>query len=49
MGSYFSNDQSRLKELIGENFLTINPGEEHWQNRDEFLRERKLSLIIKGS
>jgi len=35
--SYFSNDQAKLHELIGEDFLTINPGEEHWQNRDEFL------------
>ena len=35
--SYFSNDQVQLKRLIGEDFLTINPGEEHWQNRDEFL------------
>ena len=35
--SYFSNDQDQLKKLIGEDFLTINPGEEHWQNRTEFL------------
>jgi len=35
--SYFSNDQPRLKALISEDFLTINPGEEHWQNRTEFL------------
>src|SRR6516165_3706503 len=27
--SYFSNDQVQLKRLIGEDFLTINPGEEH--------------------
>src|ERR1700722_5579708 len=35
--SYFLNDQARLKELIGEDFITINPGEGHWQNRAEFL------------
>ena len=35
--SYFLNDQARLKELIGEDFITINPGEEHWQNRAEFV------------
>jgi ketosteroid isomerase-like protein len=35
--SYFSNNQAKLDELIGNDFLTINPGEEHWQNRDEFL------------
>jgi ketosteroid isomerase-like protein len=34
--SYFNNDQAQLKKLIGEEFLTINPGEEHWQNRAEF-------------
>jgi ketosteroid isomerase-like protein len=39
--SYFSNDQAKLHELIGEDFLTINPGEEHWQNRDEFLAGAK--------
>src|SRR5580698_5675862 len=39
--SYFFNDQAKLKELIGEDFLTINPGEEHWQNRDEFLAGAK--------
>jgi ketosteroid isomerase-like protein len=35
--SYFNNDQKQLKKLIGEDFLTINPGEEHWQNKEEFL------------
>jgi ketosteroid isomerase-like protein len=35
--SYFLNDQGRLKELIGEDFITINPGEQHWQNRNEFI------------
>jgi len=35
--SYFNNDQKQLKKLIGDDFLTINPGEEHWQNKDEFL------------
>jgi hypothetical protein len=28
--SYFRNDQAKLKELIGEDFVTINPGEQHW-------------------
>ena len=40
--SYFSNDQPRLKALISEDFLTINPGEEHWQNRTEFLAGSSL-------
>jgi ketosteroid isomerase-like protein len=35
--SYFRNDQAKLKELIGEEFVTINPGEQHWQNRAEFI------------
>lgn len=35
--SYFDNDQKQLKKLIGEDFLTINPGEEHWQDKEEFL------------
>jgi ketosteroid isomerase-like protein len=35
--SYFSNDQVQLEKLIGEDFLTINPGEEHWQDKAEFL------------
>ena len=35
--SYFNNDQGQLKRLIGEDFLTINPGEEHWQDKAEFL------------
>lgn len=35
--SYFNNDQGQLKRLIGDDFLTINPGEEHWQNKAEFL------------
>ena len=39
--SYFSNNQAKLDELIGEDFLTINPGEQHWQNRDEFLAGAK--------
>lgn len=39
--SYFSNDQVKLEELIGEDFLTINPGEAHWQNRNEFLAGAK--------
>lgn len=39
--SYFSNDQVKLGELIGEDFLTINPGEAHWQNRSEFLAGAK--------
>jgi len=26
-----------LNRLIGDDFLTINPGEEYWQNRAEFL------------
>jgi ketosteroid isomerase-like protein len=39
--SYFSNDQMKLRELIAEDFLTINPDEAHWQNRDEFLAGAK--------
>lgn len=35
--SYFNNDQTQLKKLIGEDFLTINPGEEHWQDKGEFV------------
>lgn len=35
--SYFDNDQKQLKKLIGDDFLTINPGEEHWQDKAEFL------------
>ena len=35
--SYFQNNQTELQQSIGSDFLTINPGEEHWQNRDEFL------------
>jgi len=35
--SYFNNDQGQLKRLIGEDFLTINPGEEHWQDKAEFI------------
>lgn len=35
--SYFNNDQGQLKRLIGEDLLTINPGEEHWQDKAEFL------------
>lgn len=40
--SYFSNDQVKLGELIGKDFLTINPGEAHWQNRSEFLAGAKV-------
>lgn len=39
--SYFRNDQSKLGLLIGDGFLTINPDEAHWQNRDEFLAGAK--------
>lgn len=46
--SYFLNDQARLKELIGEDFLTINPGEEHWQNRDEFVAGAKAFADHQG-
>ncbi len=35
--SYFRNNQANLKELIGEDFITINPGEQHWQNHNEFV------------
>jgi ketosteroid isomerase-like protein len=35
--SYFNNDQGQLKKLIAEDFLTINPGEEHWQDKTEFI------------
>jgi hypothetical protein len=46
--SYFLNDQARLKELIGEDFITINPGEHHWQNRDEFVAGAKSFADHKG-
>lgn len=46
--SYFSNDQAKLHELIGEDFLTINPGEEHWQNRDEFVAGAKAFTEHQG-
>jgi ketosteroid isomerase-like protein len=39
--SYFSNDQTKLRQLIGDGFLTINPDEAQWQNRDEFLAGAK--------
>jgi ketosteroid isomerase-like protein len=39
--SYFNNDQKQLKKLIGDDFLTINPGEEHWQDKEEFLTGAK--------
>jgi ketosteroid isomerase-like protein len=35
--SYFLNDQAKLRELIGNDFITMNPADQHWQNRDEFL------------
>ena len=40
--SYFLNDQAKLKELIGEDFITINPGDEHWQNRAEFVDRKSV-------
>jgi hypothetical protein len=46
--SYFLNDQAKLKELIGEDFITINPGEEHWQNRDEFAEGAKAFVDRQG-
>ena len=46
--SYFYNDQAKLKELIGEDFITINPGEQHWQNRDEFVAGAKAFVDHKG-
>ena len=46
--SYFLNDQAKLKELIGEDFLTINPGEQHWQNRDEFIAGAKAFADRQG-
>jgi hypothetical protein len=51
--SYFSNDQERLKRLIGEDFLTINPGEEHWRRTGSFspntsvrLRSSKVDMLL---
>jgi hypothetical protein len=35
--SYFLKDLAKLKELIGEDFIRINPGEERWQNHAEFV------------
>jgi hypothetical protein len=35
--SYFLKDLAKFKELIGEDFITINPGEERWQNHAEFV------------
>jgi ketosteroid isomerase-like protein len=46
--SYFLNDQAKLKELIGEDFITINPGEEHWQNRAEFVAGAKAFADQQG-
>ena len=46
--SYFLNDEARLKELIGEDFITINPGEQHWQNRDEFVAGAKTFVGHQG-
>ena len=46
--SYFLNDEARLKELIGEDFITINPGEQHWQNRDEFVAGAKAFVGHQG-
>src|ERR1700728_1340872 len=46
--SYFLGDQAKLKELIGEDFITINPGEEHWQNRAEFIAGAKAFADHQG-
>lgn len=46
--SYFLGDQAKLKELIGEDFITINPGEQHWQNRDEFVTGAKAFADHQG-
>jgi hypothetical protein len=34
---YFENNQTRLQELLSKDFVTINPGDDHWQTRDEFF------------
>ena len=47
--SYFNNDQGQLKRLIGDDFLTINPGEEHWQSKQSSWPERTLLQSIKAS
>jgi SnoaL-like domain len=46
--SYFLNDQAKLNELIGEDFITINPGEEHWQNRTEFVAGARAFVDHQG-
>ena len=46
--SYFNNDQGQLKRLIGEDFLTINPGEEHLQDKAEFLAGAQSFLKHQG-
>jgi ketosteroid isomerase-like protein len=46
--SYFLNDQAKLKELIGADILTINPGEQHWQNRDVFIAGAKAFADHQG-
>jgi ketosteroid isomerase-like protein len=46
--SYFRNDQVKLKELIGEDFITINPGEQHWQNHNEFVAGAKAFADHQG-
>ena len=46
--SYFLNNQANLRELIGEDFITINPGEEHWQNRNEFIAGAKAFVDHQG-
>jgi hypothetical protein len=37
-----------LTHLIGDDFLTIDPGEAHWQNRDEFLAGAEASANYHG-
>ena len=46
--SYFLNDQTKLKDLIGEDFITINPGEDHWQNRAEFVAGARAFVEHQG-
>ena len=46
--SYFLNDEAKLKELIGGDFITINPGEQHWQNHDEFVAGAKAFVDHQG-
>jgi hypothetical protein len=47
MGQLLSH-QAKLNESIGEDFITINPGEEHWQNRAEFVAGARAFVDHQG-